>query len=123
MRPAENRSVHTVLESVGKITLVSPRGRLDFGSAADFEARIDGAMIGAGTVPVGVLIDCAGLDYVSSAGLRVFLIAARAAKRAGIAFGVCDLKPSVREVFEISGFRELMPVHADRPQALAQMLK
>ena len=69
----------------------------------------------------GVLIDCAWLDYVSSAGLRVFLIATRAAKRGGIAFAVCGLRPAVREVFEISGFGQLMAVHSDRSLALARM--
>jgi anti-sigma regulatory factor (Ser/Thr protein kinase) len=63
------------------------------------------------------MIDCCALDYVSSAGLRVFLVAARAAARAGITFALCALTPAVREVFELSGFARLMAVHADRAAA------
>ncbi len=72
------------------------------------------------TVPAAVIIDCAALDYVSSAGLRAFLLAARTAQRAGISFGLCSLKPAVREVFDLSGFSRIIAVHADRATALAQ---
>jgi anti-anti-sigma factor len=113
--------VITEFESIGNMTLVIPRGRLDFAAAALFQVKIEQALVGAGTVPVGVLVDCAGLDYVSSAGLRVFLVATRAAKRSGIALAVCSLQPAVREVFDISGFGQLLAVHADRTAALAQM--
>jgi anti-anti-sigma factor len=67
-----------------------------------------------------VIIDCAGLDYVSSAGLRVFLLAARASQRTGLAFAICGLKPAVREVFDVSGFSRVIAVFVDRVNALAQ---
>ena len=106
------------LESLGGTTLVIPEGRLDFGAAADFQARVEQAL--AATSPAALIIDCAGLDYVSSAGLRVFLLAAKAAQRAGLAFAMCSLTPAVREVFELSGFSRVIAVHADRATALAQ---
>jgi anti-sigma B factor antagonist len=34
---------------------------------------------------------------------------------------LCSLKPAVREVFEISGFNQIIAVHADRAAALAKM--
>ena len=73
------------------------------------------------TDPVGDtdrVIDCEGLEYVSSAGLRVFLLAARNAQRAGLNFSVCALQNAVREVFELSGFSRVMAVHPDRAAAL-----
>jgi anti-anti-sigma factor len=108
-------------ESQGRIALASPRGRLDFGAAAAFQSQLEQALAGEGTRPSGMIIDCAGLDYVSSAGLRVFLVVSRAAKRTGVALAVCGLKPAVREVFDVSGFGQLIHVHADRTAALAQM--
>ena len=106
------------LESIGLTTVVIPEGRLDFGAAADFRAQVERVLAGAGTGPAGVIIDCAGLDYVSSAGLRVFLLASRAAQRAGLAFAMCALKPAVREVFDVSGFSRVIAVTADRAAAL-----
>ena len=75
---------------------------------------------GAPTPPAAVIIDCGMLEYVSSAGLRVFLLGARAAQKAGIAFAICDLKPAVREVFDLSGFSRVLAVHPDRATALGQ---
>jgi anti-sigma B factor antagonist len=107
------------LESIGLTTVVIPEGRLDFGAAAGFQAQVERALADAGTAPAGVIVDCAGLDYVSSAGLRVFLLAARASQRAGLAFAVCALKPAVREVFDVSGFSRVIAVFTDRREALA----
>ncbi len=99
--------------------LVIPEGRLDFGAAGAFQQRVEAVIAGAGTAPASVIIDCAALDYISSAGLRVFLLAARASQRAGIYFAVCALKPAVREVFELGGFNRMIAVHTDRTTALA----
>jgi anti-anti-sigma factor len=111
------------LETVGNVTVVIAEGRLDFGAATGFQAQVMQALAGSGTAPVAVIIDCAGLDYVSSAGLRVFLQAARAAGRSGLSFALCALKPAVREVFEVSGFCRIIAVHADRATALAQITR
>jgi len=108
------------IETLALTTLVIPEGRLDFGAAAGFQQQVDDALAGSGTAPAVVIIDCTALDYVSSAGLRVFLLAARASQRAGIAFALCALQPAVREVFELSGFSRIITVHADRPTALAR---
>jgi anti-sigma B factor antagonist len=111
-------------EKVPVATLVIPEGRLDFGAAGSFQQHLEQAIAAAGG-PAGkaggVIVDCAALDYVSSAGLRVFLQAARAAQRAGTTFALCALTPAVREVFELSGFSRVIAVHADRNAALAQL--
>lgn len=107
------------VETLEMTTLVIPEGRLDFGAATRFQQHVEQAFAGAGTVPAAVIIDCAALEYVSSAGLRVFLLAARAAERSGTAFALSALQPAVREVFEVSGFSRMIAVHADRETALA----
>jgi anti-anti-sigma factor len=108
------------VESIGLTTVAIPEGRLDFGAAGGFQTQLEQVLAGAGSKPAGVIIDCAGLDYVSSAGLRVFLLAARAAQRTGLMFAICALKPVVREVFDVSGFSRVITVYADRTTALAQ---
>jgi anti-anti-sigma factor len=106
-------------ESLGPATLVIPEGRLDFGAADGFQRQLEERLGGTSPACAGVIVDCGALDYVSSAGLRVFLLAARAAQRAGISFALCALRPAVREVFELSGFSRIISVHADRAMALA----
>ncbi len=107
------------LETLGSTTLVIPEGRLDFGTAGAFEQQLQQALAGAGTAPAALIIDCAALEYVSSAGLRAILLTARASQKAGIAFALCALTPAVSEVFDLSGFSRIIAVHPDRPTALA----
>jgi anti-sigma B factor antagonist len=107
----------TRVESLGPITVVISEGRLDFGAAGAFQTAIEQALTGA----TALIIDCAGLEYVSSAGLRVFLLAARSSQSAGRPFALCTLKPAVREVFDVSGFSRVIAVHADRESAVAQI--
>ena len=106
------------VETLDLTTVVVPEGRLDFGAAAAFQRQVEQAL--AAGVAAGLIIDCAALEYVSSAGLRVFLLAARAARFAGVSFGLCALQPAVREVFALSGFDRIITVHTDRHTALAQ---
>lgn len=65
-----------------------------------------------------VVIECAGLDYVSSAGLRVFLMGAKRCQQSQRAFAVCSLQSAVKEVFEISGFLSILSCHPDRRETL-----
>ena len=107
------------IEKLGHVTLIVAQGRLDFSAAAAFQAQVEQVLAGAGGTGAAVVIDCEGLEYVSSAGLRVFLLAARNAQRTGLNFSVCALQNAVREVFELSGFARVMAVLPDRATALA----
>jgi anti-sigma B factor antagonist len=109
------------LEAHGAATFVIPEGRLDFGAATGFQAQLEQVLAGIRTALAAIIIDCVGLEYVSSAGLRVFLLAARASQRAGLRFAMCSLQPAVREVFELSGFSRVITVHTDRAAALAAL--
>lgn len=109
------------VEALELATVVIAEGRLDFSAAAGFQAEVEQALAGSGKPPAALIIDCGGLEYVSSAGLRVFLLAARAAQRAGMWFAVCSLRQVVREVFSLSGFSQVMNVLPDRAAALAQL--
>lgn len=109
------------VETLDRTTIVIAEGRLDFNAAGNFQVQVEQALAGAGKAPAALIIDCAGLEYVSSAGLRVFLLAARSAQRSGLAFAVCSLHQPVREVFDLSGFSRVMTVLPDRVTALAQL--
>jgi anti-anti-sigma factor len=57
-------------------------------------------------------IDLSELDYVSSAGLRVLLVAAKAAKAKGGKVTLLSPKPATVEVLKISGFDKIIPIKA-----------
>ncbi len=109
------------VETLDQTTILIAEGRLDFNAAAAFQAQVQQALTGTDKPPAALIIDCTGLEYVSSAGLRVFLLAARSAQRSGLGFAVCSLNQTVREVFDLSGFSRVMTVHPDRATALAHL--
>ena len=108
------------IEALAEATCVIPEGRLDFDAAPGFQEALERALGAPGKAPAALIIDGAALEYVSSAGLRAVLLAARAAQRAGVPFALCGLQPAVREVFDLSGFSRIIAVHPDRATALAQ---
>jgi anti-anti-sigma factor len=107
------------IESAPRATVVVAEGRLDFGAAAKFQKELERVLATAAAAPASVVVDCAALEYVSSAGLRVFLLAAKISQRGSVAFTLCALQPAVREVMDVSGFSRVIAVHADRATALA----
>lgn len=109
--------MNSSIDQRGDLTLVRPQGRIDFEAAAAFQGLLDQAMAQTTQRPATLVIDCTAMDYVSSAGLRVFLMTARAAKQAGVDFVVCALQPSVKEVFDVSGFSRIIDIRPDAAAA------
>lgn len=102
-------------ETRGDVCVVVASGRLDSNSAATLEAVLPARA----QANAKVVLDLSEAPYVSSAGLRVLLIGAKAARAAGHKLVLCGLSPSVREVFDISGFTSIFAIEADVDSALA----
>ena len=66
-----------------------------------------------------LLINLGNLDFLSSAGLRVILRAAKQIKGSGGAIKLCNAAGVVKEVMEISGFGSLLDLHVTEEDALA----
>ena len=60
-----------------------------------------------------------GLDYISSAGLRVLLVMAKKVQQAKGKVALYGLVPNVREVFAVSGFDTIFSIQPDSAAALA----
>ena len=99
----------------GKVLVVALSGQLDTRAAPQLEKALD-AQVGQGRNEI--LVDCARLDFVTSAGLRVLLMTGKRVAAAGGRLALCALNPSVREVFDISGFANLFPILPARESAL-----
>lgn len=56
------------------------------------------------------VIECAELDYISSAGLRAILMAAKKLRNLDGSLQLVALQESVRTVFAISGFDKVIPI-------------
>jgi anti-anti-sigma factor len=104
-------------EKIDEITAVSIKGRLDSVTAPEMETHCR-ALIEKGETRI--LIDLDGLEYISSAGLRVLLVIAKSVKAKSGTLVLCRLAPIVREVMEISGFDKIFEMAGTREEALAR---
>jgi anti-anti-sigma factor len=102
----------------GSVLVVSPQGRLDSTSAPEFERQLR-AKLAAGHHRV--VIDLDALAYVSSAGLRVLLVIAKALKAEGGRMGLCRLKTPIMEVFRISGFDRIFTIVPSLEEAIERI--
>ena len=89
------------------IVFLAFKGRLDGTSAVEAEQTVKSILEGEN---LRLLFDFAHLDYLSSAGLRVILGAAKEMKRRDGRFVLCSLNAYVKEVFEVSGFGSIIPI-------------
>ena len=103
--------------AAGPAVVVSLNGRLDGVNAPDVEATVVG-IVKRGNVRV--VLDCARMSYVSSAGLRAFLVGAKSCQREGGKLSIARLKRECRTVMELSGFLSFIDHHATVEAALAE---
>ncbi len=95
-----------------------PKGRIDSATGPAFEKDV------LGQIDEGqrrLLLDFGDLAYISSAGLRIVLLAAKKMKTAGGRLALCSLNPQIAEVFEISGFNRIIDIHPSRDAALSTL--
>ena len=80
-------------------------GRLDTVTAPELEKEIKDALPGLSDLT----LDLEKLEYVSSAGLRVFLSAQKAMNVQG-EMKVCHVNEAVMEIFEVTGFSDILTI-------------
>ena len=65
-----------------------------------------------------VLLNLAGIEYMSSAGLRAIHVAAKLLKSHGGALKICQAQPMVKEVLDVTGIGHLLDHHTTEADAL-----
>ncbi len=88
-------------------SVVRVQGRLDTATAPSLETTCS-ELIGSGAKRV--VIEMAQLEYLSSAGIRVVLAAAKRLQAGGGQLTVCGAKGIVLETLQVSGIPEIIPV-------------
>jgi anti-sigma B factor antagonist len=103
------------------VQVIGVRGRVDHSNADAFKAGLWPYLAACRPDGDQLVLDLTGLEYISSAGLRVLMLAAREVKSRNGTLVVCGLQPVVREIFEISRFNVVFQVHPDPRRALAAL--
>ena len=103
----------------GDVVVAAPAGRIDHANADGLTAALapllDSASGGA------LLLDFSRVDYISSVGLRVLMMAAKALRTQQRKLGVAAPQPLVREIFEISRFNLILDLSPSVRAGLERM--
>ena len=100
-------------ELSGTILIMRIAGRLDTTTYGILENRLL-EVISKGQIRI--IMECSELDYISSSGLRVFLLGLKKIRSEKGRFILANLQDAIREIMEIAGFTtifEIMPTLAD----------
>ena len=80
-------------------------GRLDTTTAPELEKELKESLGGVSELT----LDFAGLEYISSAGLRVLLAAQKAMNNRG-KMTVKNVNETIMEIFEVTGFSDILTI-------------
>jgi anti-anti-sigma factor len=98
-----------------KYTVITIKGRIDTISAVEFDGVGQNVLK---TENKSVIMDCTDLEYITSSGLRVFLVLQKSmqSKKGRIVF--CGFQPGIKEIFDISGFSGIFQIYPDLNAAI-----
>ena len=105
-----------VEKSAEPILILRAEGRINALRADTFYTQ---ALLAIDTSKDDVIMDTAGIVYISSAGLRAVLQVSRALRSEQRELHICSLIPHIEETFRIIGFDKLIPLHPDMDTAVA----
>ena len=105
-------------KKTGSVCILSLKGKLSSTNSALFTDQCLSILDRGETV---LLMECSGLEYISSAGLRsIYLVAARLEKVPGkIAF--CSLTKNVKRVFDMVDMASDIPIYGSREEGVKQL--
>ncbi|MBL8490584.1 MAG: STAS domain-containing protein [Rhodocyclaceae bacterium] len=88
----------------GQVRILAPAGRIDHAHADEFQAALASHLPECRAGNASIVLDFSGVEYISSVGLRVLMLASRQVTAQDGRIAIAALTPLVREVFEISRF-------------------
>jgi anti-anti-sigma factor len=92
------------------VLVAAPVGRIDHSSAVQLEQALAPVLKDAATAKAPIVLDFTGVDYISSMGLRVLMMASKQMRAAGAPIAVAGLQPSVEEIFDIARYKFVVQV-------------
>ncbi len=96
-------------------TLLKVNGRIDTTNYTVFENAVNNLFEEGASK---IYIDCGGLSYISSSGLRIFLIIQKKMMAEKGKLKIFGLQPGIQEIFDISGFSSVFSIFSDLDSAL-----
>lgn len=105
-------------EKKNDVMLLRMKGRLDAVTSPSTEKQV-GKIIDSGNYKV--LMDFGGIDYLSSAGMRMLLVTTRKASSHSGYLVLYAIAPNIAEVLKMSGFDRLLKIAKDESEAMQKL--
>jgi anti-sigma B factor antagonist/stage II sporulation protein AA (anti-sigma F factor antagonist) len=105
----------------GDTVILSPQGRIDHASFEDFKSALAPHLEHCANGQDCVVLDLSAVEYISSVGLRVLMMASKKARAQNGMIVVAALQPIVKEIFEISHFDLVLETFQTVPDAIAKV--
>ncbi len=102
------------------VVVAAPAGRIDHANADEFSRALAPELDDCENRSA-LLLDFAGVDYISSVGLRALMVAAKRLRADQRRIAIAALQPIVREILQISRFDLILDVFPSVRDALAQL--
>lgn len=100
--------MNVIKTAEGDTLTIALEGRLDTVTAPQLDQELKQAL----TPATRLVLDLAGLEYLSSAGLRVLLSARKKVEQQG-SMVLRHVNRTILEVFEVTGFADFLTIQAD----------
>jgi len=101
--------------------VLAPTGRLDHDNCEAFREELAPHLERSAKDGASLVLDLSGLEYVSSAGLRCFMLAAKQAKAQNSRIVIAAMQPVVAEIFQIARFNLVFDAFPRVRDALAAL--
>ena len=102
----------------GSTMVLAPAGGIDLTTEGVLRERLIPMVTAAAKAGDSVVLDFSDVAYISSAGLRVLMIAAKEARTCGGKIAIAALQPVVSEIYQIARFDKVLPCHASVDDAI-----
>ena len=102
----------------GDVLVVAPAGRIDHATAGEFERSLLPLLDPASGASAGMVLDLQRVDYISSVGLRVVMMAGKAMRARGARIALAGPQPVVAEILQISRFHGVVEIFPELSAAL-----
>jgi anti-sigma B factor antagonist/stage II sporulation protein AA (anti-sigma F factor antagonist) len=103
---------------IADVVVAAPVGRVDYSTAGGLEQALLPLLEPSADAAPAIVLDFSGVHYISSAGLRVLMIAAKKMQARKGAIGVAALQPMVQAIFEATRWDQIVDVFPSVRDAL-----
>jgi anti-anti-sigma factor len=97
---------------IADVFVAAPVGHIDHPNAQQLQEALTPVLAAAALERNALVLDLAGVDYISSMGLRVLLMAAKQSRAQNTRIAVAALQPVVKEIFDIARFNHVLEAFA-----------